>query len=237
MKPILYPPPSFKFNIEDNKRIIYICGPHGVGKSTLMKDLAFYNIERIREQLTHYDALQENVTRQIWRAALHCVEHRENLNYAQSQPPNSVVIGDRCFIDDMCYMRAFVKIGWLTEKERKNMFSLEDDVYKKSETPKPVRFIFLIPPLDWNIARITERWNNNEPAKWCEHNFGYLQVVRNEFENCAQYLTKKKQVKVIRETDRKQRINKVKEWINENDLEDFIVEGTVFVESPVGTGS
>jgi hypothetical protein len=176
------------------------------------------------------------MTRQVWRAALHCVEHRENMNYIQTQPPNSVVIGDRCFIDDYCYMYAFVKIGWLTEKERRNIFSMENDIYKKSGTPKPIRFIFLIPPLAWNIARIEERWSR-EPAKWCEHNFGYLQAVRNEFENYAQFLTKKNQVKVIRETDRKQRITKVKEWVRENKLEDFIVEGEIFVESNLGTGS
>jgi len=202
-----------------------------------MTDLRFYDSDRVREQLTHYDALQEQVTRQLWRAALHCIEHRENLNYAKFQPGNSVVIGDRCFLDDVAYIRAFKKLGWMTTKECKSVFSMTDDIYKKSGTPRPERFVILLPPLDWNIDRIQERWGKGEDAKWCELNFDYLKVVRDEFEKCAEFLTSKKQVKVIRETDRKKRIDSVKEWLNEKDLDDFIVEGKIFVESPVGTGS
>ena len=89
--------------------------------------------------------------------------------------------------------------------------------------------------MDWNIERINERWENGEEAKWCELNFDYLRVIRDEFENCAQYLNK--QAKVIRDVGRKSRVEKVKEWLNDNELEDFIVEGKTFVESPVGTGS
>jgi len=239
MKPELCPPPPFVFNREDNKRVIYICGPHGVGKSTLMNDLKFFDRERVREQLTHYDALQEQVTRQIWRAALHCIEHRENLAYAQKQPPKSVVIGDRCFLDDIAYIRAFKKLKWMTPKECRNVFSMTDDIYKKSGTPKPEMFILLLPPFEWNKERIEERWNRGEEPKWCELNFDYLQVVREEFSNLAEFIGKKgkQRLVVISETDRLARIKKVKEWINENDLEDFIVEGKTFVESPVGTGS
>ena len=233
MKPKILPPPAFKFNVEDNDRIIYFCGPHGVGKSTFVNDLRVFGSERIREQLTHYDALQENVTRQIWRTALHCIEHRENLNYIKKLPSKAVLIGDRCFLDDYAYVNAFLRLGWMTKKECSNIFEITDDIYLKSNTPKPTRFVVLMPPLQWNIDRIEERWHNGEEPKWCELNFDYLQEVRTSFEEAAS----KFDAKVIRLTDRKDRILEFKHWLNKCNLEDFIVEGRIFVESPVGTGS
>lgn len=232
-KPLIAPPSAFEFSEEDNKRVIYICGPHGVGKSTLFTDLKFYDAERVREQLTHYDALQENMTRQLWRSSLHCIEHRENLNYVKNQPDNTVVIGDRCFLDDIAYVNAFVKLGWMTAQERDKLFSLTDDIYDKTGTPKPEMFIILLPPYEWNVERIMERWSKGEDAKWCEMNFEYLKAVRDEFSGMMHFGISN----TITETDREGRILEVKRWLNENDLQDFIVEGKVFVESPVGTGS
>jgi hypothetical protein len=35
---------------------------------------------------------------------------------------------------------------------------------------------------------------------------------------------------VINETDRKGRVDKIKKWLNDHDLEDFIVEGRTYIE-------
>lgn len=229
----MYPPPSLTFSRKDNKRIIYICGPHGVGKSTLLNDIKSSN-GQVREQLFHHEALQEQVTRQLWRAALHCIEHRENLSYVHTLPPKAVVVGDRCFLDDLAYVRAFEKIKWMTPTECRNVLSMTEDIYIKTGTPKPESFIILLPPLEWNISRIEERWTNGEEPKWCELNFNYLSAVRGQFSKIAEEV---KNALLIEATDRLKRINKVKEWLNKHDYEDFIIEGETLVESPKGTGS
>ena len=118
------PPPGYKFNPADNERVIYLCGPHGVGKSTLIEDLKKYDAERIREQIAHMESLEDNMSRQIWRSALHCIEHRENLVYAAKQPENSVVVGDRCWFDDQAYVHAFAELGWITASERDRIMEL-----------------------------------------------------------------------------------------------------------------
>lgn len=222
-----FPPPAYEFNPKDNERIIYLCGPHGVGKSTMVEDLKSYDRGRVREQIAHMESLTENMSRQIWRMTLHCVEHRENLVYAASQPENSVVIGDRCYLDDQAYISAFEQLGWMTPEQCQNIFELTDIIYKNSNTPKPNNFIILLPPLDWNIERIKERWNNGERFKWCEENFDYLKVVRSEFEKLS-FL--RKNVLTIRDTSREKRVHRVKEWLIKNKLDNFIVEGRSFVE-------
>ena len=173
------------------------------------------------------------MTRQIWRAALHCVEHRENLNYIKSLPKQTVLIGDRCLLDDYAYIDAFKKLGWMTKSACKNINKLTDEIYLKSGTPKPIRFVVLMPPLQWNIDRIKERWNRGDEPKWCELNFDYLKQVRCSFEEDAV----KFGAKVLRSTDRLQRMLDFKNYLHQEELEDFIVEGRIFVESPVGSGS
>ena len=221
------PPEVFEFGPEASKQVVYLSGPHGVGKSTLIDDLKSFDRKRVVEQIAHMEGLTDNVSRQIWRNALHCIEHRENLSYAMSQPPRTVVIGDRCFLDDIAYVNACAELGWITQEHRKGIFENAEFQYTMSGTPKPENFIVLLPPLEWNIKRIEERWQEGIPAKWCERNFYYLGVVRKQFEQLA---SSRDGIVVVNETDREGRVKKIKNWLNDHDLEDFIVEGRTYIE-------
>ena len=224
----MVPPKIFKLDPKINRQVVYLCGPHGVGKSTLIEDLKQFDMGRIKEQIAHMEGLTDNLSRQIWRSSLHCIEHRENLWYAMSQPPNSVIIGDRSYLDDIAYVNAFTRLGWLTSGQRKGIFKSTELLYRMSSTPKPERFIVLLPPLDWNIARIEERWASGVPLKWQEDNFEYLDDVRDQFLTLANSMPD--QVTIIEDTDRQGRIHKVKQWLTKHELEDFIVEGRTYIE-------
>jgi thymidylate kinase len=217
----------YQLNPEDNNRVIYICGAHGSGKSTLIEDLKVAQLGKLREQLGHMESLEENISRQIWRAGLHCIEHRENLAYASTLPKGAVVIGDRCDLDDLAYTSAFVELGWLGKEEFLNLRELAEATYKLSGTPKPKRFIILTPPLDWNIARIEERWKNGERVKWNEDNYTYLEAVMNQYQSLA-FATGG--ALSVGETDREERVVKIKKWLAEAKEEDFIVEGRTYTE-------
>jgi deoxyadenosine/deoxycytidine kinase len=242
MKPEMYPIPEYDITPDLNKRILYLVGPHGTGKSTIIKDLKSYDENRVREQIAHMESIDENITRQVWRIGLHCVEHRENLAYAKTQPNNSVVIGDRCYIDDHMYMDAFVKLGWMKKDVVDDLKKAEVQMYAAARTPLPEMFIVLLPPLDWNIARIEERWTKGEPVKWCEHNYEYLKVVREQFNNLCEFqfgsINKtKSNILKLTDTDPINRIREIKKFIEEKDLDDFIIEGKILVESQSKWGS
>ena len=221
------PPKVFTFNPDASKQVVYLSGPHGVGKSTLIDDLKSFDQKRVVEQIAHMEGLTDNVSRQIWRNALHCIEHRENLNYAMTQPPMTVVIGDRCCLDDIAYVNACTELGWITQENRDGILANAEFQYTMSGTPKPENFIVLLPPIEWNIERIEERWQDGILPKWCERNFNYLGVVRKQFEQLA---TTMDNVVVVEETSREGRVKKIKSWLTDHDLEDFIVEGRTYIE-------
>uniref|UniRef100_A0A6M3KY71 Uncharacterized protein n=1 Tax=viral metagenome TaxID=1070528 RepID=A0A6M3KY71_9ZZZZ len=63
----LNPPKVYKLNKRVNKQVVYLCGPHGVGKSTLIEDLKSFDMGRVKEQIAHMEGLTDNVSRQVWR--------------------------------------------------------------------------------------------------------------------------------------------------------------------------
>jgi hypothetical protein len=197
-----------------------------VGKSTLIEGLKKYDASRIREQIAHMETIDDNISRQVWRVSLHCLEHRENMMWAQKNPPRSIVVGDRCRIDDVAYVSAFAELGWISTEQKNNIFRLDDATYELSGTPKPISYVILLPPEDWNITRIEERWKAGEPVKWCEQNYDYLRAVRHQFELIATNTS----CLLIKDTDKETRIGKIKDWINQRKFEDFIVEGRTYCE-------
>uniref|UniRef100_A0A6M3L0H0 Uncharacterized protein n=1 Tax=viral metagenome TaxID=1070528 RepID=A0A6M3L0H0_9ZZZZ len=119
-------------------------------------------------------------------------------------------------------------MGWLDKHYRTGIFDNMEFQYTMTNTPKPERFIVLLPPLDWNIERIEERWKEGIPVKWCEKNYTYLGVVRSNFEALATQMPDK--ITVVRETTRKGRVDNIKKWLDDHDLDDFIVEGRTYIE-------
>lgn len=210
---------------DDNSRVIYLCGPHGVGKSTLIESLKedIINID-IVEQIAHMESLSEMMNRQIWRNTLHIIEHRQNLMGAASKP-RSFILGDRSTFDDEAYQDAFLKLGWLSQEEYTNVQKLINFTYELTSTPKPCRFIVVLPPYDWNVARLEERWNEGDELKWRENDLAYLVKVREAFEVKAKELPSEN-VLILRDTDQQIRVHQVKKWLNSQSL----VQGTTYTE-------
>ncbi len=216
----------FIFANDANDRVVYLSGPHGVGKSTLVEGLKQQDSGiDVVEQVAHMESLEEQMSRQIWRIGLHVIEHRENL-IAASDRNDVTILGDRCALDDLAYTMAFMQLGWLDKKELSNVRKMESLVYKLSSTPFPKRFVIILPPLDWNIARIEGRWKEGEEVKWQERDYTYLTVVRQQFEEIAKPLVKKNRAVVIRATDSSTRVRQVSSWIKG----DILQRGNVFVE-------
>lgn len=197
---------------EIQNRVVYISGPHGSGKSTLVNRLKEVSPNlQLQEQLAHLESLQEMTERVIWRVALHAIEHRLNLIKA-SQNPSQIIVGDRCYLDDVMYWRAFERLGWITKKQMKSYVELLDQTYRLTDTPKPLRIILLAPPYDWNVARVRQRWAEGEHVKWHEDDFGYLAFVNEQFRLAAG--DSNGLVLAVVETDLETRVAKIHQWVD-----------------------
>ena len=195
-----------------NDHVVYISGPHGSGKSTLVKQLNETMPElEIQEQLAHLESLEDMVERAIWRTALHAIEHRINLSKAEKNP-NQIIIGDRCYLDDYVYWSAFSRLGWITKRQLKQFIGMAEQTYKSTNTPKPTRIILLCPPYEWNVGRVKQRWEEGEHVKWHEDNFSYLRHVNDEFHREA--IHARKGTLVMKDTDLDVRVSRIRNWIN-----------------------
>lgn len=72
------PPKVYELDTEINKQVVYLCGPHGVGKSTLIDDLKQFDMGRVKEQIAHMEGLTDNMSRQLWRRYLHMSLYMRN---------------------------------------------------------------------------------------------------------------------------------------------------------------
>ncbi len=225
---------------EANGRVAYFIGPHGVGKSTLIKNLkeAEDGIDVV-EQISHMETLTEMMNRQIWRSSLHIIEHRENIVAAMESPEN-IILGDRCTLDDVMYQTAFLELGWITQEQFNNLEKLQEQTFSLTETPQPMRFILTIPPYPWNVARIEERWRKNEPVKWRENDLGYLKKVRDAYEVLAAEKREPDELLLVRETDEEERTRLILEWFatwdpvrkkaKEEEADALLAQGTTYTE-------
>ena len=196
----------------NNNHVVYISGPHGSGKSTLVSRLKEISPElQVQEQLAHLESLQEMTERAIWRTALHAIEHRMNLTKAE-RCPDQTIIGDRCYFDDLVYWRAFLRLGWITQRQLHNYTRLQDETYRLMDTPKPTRIVLLCPPYEWNLARVKQRWYEGEHVKWNEDNFTYLWHINAEFHKAAAQAGNG--MLVVKETYPDRRVAQILQWVN-----------------------
>lgn len=190
-------------------RVVYLSGPHGSGKSTLIADIkdSAANVTVV-EQIAHLESLTDMIERSVWRIALHAIEHRQNLHYAEDHP-DIYVLGDRCYLDDEVYWTAFEHLGWLTRSQRRSILQLQRVTYRLTSTPLPKRVIVMCPPLDWNRDRVLQRHDAGERIKWNENDFTYLAYVNAAFHKTAPNNNRL----ILRETDREKRAQLVKDWV------------------------
>lgn len=197
---------------EANKRVVYLSGPHGSGKSTLIEKLKSEQSNvLVQDQIAHMESLQTMTERVIWRIALHAIEHRLNLVKAMEYP-SSTIVGDRCFFDDIAYLRAFVQLGWVSPRQFSRWTKLMDDTYKRTDTAKPERIIVLCPQYEWNAERVRQRWEEGERIKWNEDNFTYLYAVNLEFHKLIR--ESRNGLLKVETTDLEERIRTIKGWLN-----------------------
>jgi deoxyadenosine/deoxycytidine kinase len=214
-----------------NDRVVYLSGPHGVGKSTLVTDLvgAAGDLDlQVSDQLAHMEALKEQTERQLWRIALHAIEHRVNMQKAATVL--STIVGDRCYVDDLVYIKAFVDLHWMSEQDRQAFLQLTNDTYRLTDTPKPSRVVLIVPPYEWNAERLRHRHDvEGEEPKWNEDNLYYLHAVNTAFHQLAADLKRQpyvfdnrpgielqgENVLVLEETDRQKRVELVTGWLKQ----------------------
>jgi hypothetical protein len=171
--------------------LIYLCGPHGSGKTSLGKALIKYDSRIIMPELysRNIKLHTENGQRQILKMASRALENYEYLQIAKENPQN-IVLGNRCIYDVKAYNLTFLNKGWITS----NMYEINNQNCKtffSDENSEPLAII-MNPGFEIIKKHLHNRWAKHD-KKWLEDDMEYNRLT------CEAY-AKLEQNRIIHET-------------------------------------
>jgi len=156
--------------------VIHFSGPHASGKSTLIRRLEdnpyFMRFERL--PLPKCDETFERVKLRTARFYLQSFLENE----LAAQHPDKHVLSDRCIYDNIAYVNAFLRLGWITQSQMDEFLGLYEQFFPPERRPQTVVFLDL--PMSTLVDQLQRRWESR-PKKWREENLEYLSEVRRAF--------------------------------------------------------
>lgn len=189
------------------ENLFFISGPHGGGKTTLLKKLTDADDRILFPELCtktpkfHTDPLE----RMILKICQRPIENYEAKEIA-SKNPDRIVLANRCIYDAEAYTRAYFKIGWITEEEQLELNMLINAT--RLAFPPPLRnpkAIVLNPQFETVKKRLEKRWLSYE-KKWNEDNPDYLKEV------CEAYKAYRNNQEILYLDDNED-VDKVLDWM------------------------
>jgi len=193
--------------------LIYLCGPHGSGKTTLGKQLAKDNpcfvIPELFSRNVKFNT-EDAEYRQILKIGTRAVENFEYLEFAKNNP-GRIVLGNRCIYDVLAYNWIYVMKNWI-DKDTYKKYNLFTFCSFKNENSEPLAII-VNPGLNIVKKHLEKRWNE-EGKKWREEDIHYAELAcqaYERFQNKENILYLNKEIDLESRSD----IKKAYEWITE----------------------
>ena len=170
--------------------LVFVSGPQGAGKSTLIQHL----VKKIPHAIS--PVLATKTTHFYWGGDEEVLPvntfHRQALKYAQRamenyeylvaalKHPDKLVIGDRSVHDSRTYRKACVKLGWLTEEQSQEM-EKKLPILNLEELLDPYAIV-LNSGIDVCRNHLKKRQEETNWVKFKEQDTDYLTAVCESFE-------------------------------------------------------
>ncbi len=198
-----------------SENLIFVSGPQGAGKTTLMKKLQRYpqiNFPTLQTKTKEFywgDAYRKEEVnhshRQCLKIAQRALENEEA--HAIARQTNDIILGNRCIYDDRTYGEVFYNLGLVTKKQLETFEILRQNLYRK-ELQKP-RCIVLNPGPEICWEHLQSETRKNGKQKFGQGDRNFLEAVCNEFE----YLKLPKEIFYIDKRADDEVINEILKWI------------------------
>jgi deoxyadenosine/deoxycytidine kinase len=157
--------------------VIYLCGPHAAGKSTLIDALAenpVFLLPILETRMSKFHA--DPFTRIQLKHAQRVIENYETEQIAKINPAR-IVLGNRCNYDTKAYADAYKALGWITHQQHEHVENLRISLWHQTQQ----KAIVLNPPYATIESRLTNRWKYSE-KKWREEDLEYLHAACKAYE-------------------------------------------------------
>jgi thymidylate kinase len=168
-------------NTQNN--LIYFSGPHGSGKTTLMRHIAlFYDDTVIPELYTRNLKFHtDEKYRKLLKTAGRAIENFEYLSIAkeyEQKNEQKIILANRCIYDVVAYDQVFAKKGWIDE-DTFQMLALTKAFFRE-ENEEPYAII-VNPGFDITWRHLHSRWSGSD-KKWKEEDMEYCRLACESFE-------------------------------------------------------
>jgi deoxyadenosine/deoxycytidine kinase len=192
--------------------LVFISGPHGAGKTTLVNNLAEDSkVIHVPELMTKTPKFHtEPFERMILKIYQRCIENYEAREIAKKMP-DKIVIGNRCIYDTQCYAEAYHRLGWISNEEKASIDRLTKDAY--FEYFQAPTAIVLNPPIEVLKEHLKERWCKGE-KKYREDDMDYLRAAAEAYTE-AYLMQDRPQVLYITDNGSRERAW-IREWLLAN---------------------
>jgi thymidylate kinase len=191
--------------------LVFLCGPHGSGKTTLINRLREINPALEVPQLYSRNIkfnIADEFQRQSLKIAARAIENFEYLSAAKNSP-DKVVLGNRCVYDVLAYTQSYFNLGWLDAVKYTGCMQVIFNLFL-GDLNNP-RAIILNPGFEVCLRHLEKRWSE-KGKKWREGDMEYLREV---VENFKTFRNKDNILYLDREfclNDRNQ-IDYINEWL------------------------
>ncbi len=160
--------------------LVFLCGPHGSGKTTLGDEIANQNSRIVIPEL--FSRNLKFHTTPIYRQALKTgTRASENFEYLQlaKQNPGRIILGNRCVYDVLAYNQVYLKKKWISQEEYQKLNSLIPFMFQE-ENQEPYAIV-LNPGFDVCRTHLQKRWEK-KAKKWNEEDEDYLRTACSSYE-------------------------------------------------------
>ena len=161
--------------------LVYLCGPHGAGKSTLAEKMTsiYPAVQRYPEDtLDCLPKIQDDCYLRVKTKLLKC--YLERVEQKMSDNAQNITLCNRCEYDSLVYGRAFVRLGWISAGEYQHIEKLAQQLLDGERLTS----IILNPSLETLETQLQQRWSKGI-RKWREENREYLAAVHEEYQKFA----------------------------------------------------
>lgn len=195
------------------QRMVFVSGPHGAGKTTLIKALLASNprfmlndieVDFSKEipsikHMTHYE---KTLVRMLYR-----VVRNHRAREMQEANPGRIILTDRGGICSLAYARVYLRMGWITEIEYSSLQSIAEKLQLAFPT------VILNPPIETIMQRLHARTQQQSRIERDKifHDEDSAEFVRMLWEEFEAYASNPN-VLMLRDNSPHE-INRLSEWI------------------------
>jgi deoxyadenosine/deoxycytidine kinase len=161
--------------------LVFLCGPHGAGKTTLANRLK--ELPGVIMPELHTRSIKLHTTPYERIALKTCARALENYELSVvAQQHDGITLGNRCIYDTHAYAMVYRSLGWISHVHREYLEKLTRAAFP--EHLKRPAAIILNPPFETVWQRLQHRWETGE-KKWNEDNPDYCREACKAYERIA----------------------------------------------------